>query len=169
VPGHDLLTDALAGCQSQLRAERAERPTLPSCYDFEDAAPTYDRKFGAAGDTSPEIAARIAHLTADECGAIMEWSTSADFKRETCLKGKVPKGWKERYGSPIEDRPLMKACRATFSWPDLSNAHDRYQEQRIREWGGVVRRTERMTPDGSHVFYSSPDGGDVGDPEPGVH
>lgn len=151
VPGHDLLTDALAGCESQLELERKEKPTYPSCYDFEDASPTYDREFGAAGDTSPEMTERAAHVTLDECGPIMDRSGRADARQRRCLKGDTPRGWRERFGSPIEERPLVKACRAAFSWPDLSNAMAAFEEQQIRDRGGVIRRSIRMTPDGGHV------------------
>jgi hypothetical protein len=141
----------LAACEHQLEAERKERPTRPSCYDFEDATPTYDRQLGAVGDTSPEMAERAAHLTLDDCAAIRVLSWRAEVKQRTCLKGTTPIGWKERYGSSMNDRPLVKACWAAFSTVDLANAVLSYQEQQIREAGGVIRRSIRHAPDGGLI------------------
>jgi hypothetical protein len=154
-PEKDELTRAtLAGCESQLAMERAARPTLPDCYDFADAAATYDRELGEA-DPSPETLERAKHLTADDCGRVLEYTTRASYKRRSCLGGKVPVGWKERYGAPLSTRPFVKAC---YALPQdvRTNAWFRYQEELVRETGRDVERRLHWSPDGGVRVLSPP-------------
>jgi hypothetical protein len=153
----------LAMCHGDLAACREARPTLPSCYDFADAAETYDRQLGEV-DPSPETIERAKNLSAEDCGAILEWAARAGGKQATCLQGAAPMGWKERYGRPIGARPFVKACNApTMKRDDVMNAWFRYQEDRVRETGHDVAHRFHMSPDGGVRMLSPPfldDGGD---------
>ncbi len=139
----------LAMCRGDLAAARSARPTLPSCYDFADAADTYDRELGE-DDPSPETLERAKHLTAEDCGPVLEWSSRAYAKQATCLSGEVPKGWRERYGRSIGARPFVKACNAEEMKRDATNAWFRFQEGRARDMGHDVKPRIRMMPDGGY-------------------
>jgi hypothetical protein len=139
----------LAMCRGDLAAARSARPTLPSCYDFADAAATYDRELGE-DDPSPETIEQAARLTAEDCGAVLEWSSRAYAKQATCLSGETPKGWKERYGRSISARPFVKACNAEGMKRDATNAWFRFQEDRARDMGHDGKPRIRMMPDGGY-------------------
>jgi hypothetical protein len=150
VPGHDLTTDALAGCRSQLELmKNPPRSTLQACYNFADLAPVYDRELGEA-DPSPETLERAAHLTASECGRVLHYSKGAVGMHRTCMSGAMPIGWKERYGTLIDERPFFKACYALPQYIRMNAMHD-FEDDQLRATGAVIHPRQRMTPDGGHI------------------
>ncbi len=144
----------LAMCRADLAVYRGPRPTLPDCYDFIDFAPTYDRELGEA-DPSPETLERAKAMTPESCVPVLTWSSRAIRQQGSCLKGDAPPGFKERYGRPIGERPLVKACASDPLHRDAFNAWLRREEDRVREMGHPIQNRVRMTPDGG-VFVDVP-------------
>lgn len=142
----------LTMCRTDLDLCRT-RPTLPDCYAFIDLAPIYDRELGEA-DPSPETLERAKNLSAAECVQVITWSTRASVQQDSCLKGETPPRFKERYASPIRDRPFVKACRRT----DAMNAWFVREEARIREMGYEPRVKLRVGGDAG-LLLTGPDGG----------
>jgi hypothetical protein len=134
----------LSMCRGDLDLYK-NRPTLPDCYELIDLAPVYDRELGEA-EPSPATIERAGRLSIDECLQVMTWAGRAENHQDACLKGPTPPGFKERYGSPIRDRPFVKACRAHGS--ALVNAWFARQDAQIRETGHEPGLRTRMDADG---------------------
>ena len=129
--------------------------TLPDCYDFADLAPIYERELGEL-DPSPETLERAKSLTLTDCVRVMTWAGRARKQQTSCLKGETPPGFKERYGRPVGERPLLKACGVSFSRTDLLNAWMRREEDRVREMGHEVRNHVWFGPDGGLTAEARP-------------
>jgi hypothetical protein len=135
----------LAMCRGDLDLYKNE-PTWPDCYTFMDLAPIYDRELGEI-EPSPETLERAKHVDIDQCMQVLTWAERARRQQRSCLKGPKPPTFAERYGRPIDERPLFKACLA-LGRPAVFNAWVERDEARIREMGGRPGGRLRLLPDG---------------------
>jgi len=70
----------------------------------------------------------------------------------------MPRGWKDRYGADLDQRPFVKVCAALPLYV-RENAVEAFREEQARE-AGVIWRAVRMTPDGGHVLADVDAGGE---------
>jgi len=135
----------LAMCRGELEA-RKQHDTLPSCYNYVDFLPTYDRELGEA-DPSPETLERAQNMTPQTCVSVLTWEMRARLQLNDCLKGETPPGFKEKYASsPPWQRPLVKACLSDALREQALDAVITRDEDRMREMGHKVTLHTHFLP-----------------------